>query len=199
MSSNIKVQRICQYCNREFTARTTVTLYCSDDCAKKAYKARKRVEKVAESDKETQTIRLKPIEGLKSKEFLTISEACILLSVSRWTIWRAIKNDNLRAAKLGRRTLIRHADLDALFNSHMLDQFEEVSREQTENQKHKQPATKEEGPFNIVDSYTLTEVQEKYRISESALQHLIKRHNIPKIKRGWYAYVPKTTIDNLLM
>ena len=199
MSSNIKVQRICQYCNKEFTARTTVTMYCSDDCAKKAYKARKRVEKVAESDKETQTIRLKPIEGLKSKEFLTISEACILLSVSRWTIWRAIKNDNLRAAKLGRRTLIRHADLDALFNSHMLDQFEEVSREQTENQKHKQPATKEEGPFNIVDSYTLTEVQEKYRISESALQHLIKRHKIPKIKKGWYAYVPKTTIDNLLM
>ncbi|MCX6285556.1 MAG: helix-turn-helix domain-containing protein [Bacteroidetes bacterium] len=199
MSSNIKVQRICQYCNNEFTARTTVTLYCSDDCAKKAYKARKRVEKVAESDKETQIIRLKPIEELKSKEFLTISEACKLLSVSRWTIWRAIKNNSLRAAKLGRRTLIRHADLEALFNSDLMEQFEEVSGEQAERQKHKQPATKEEGTFNIVDSYTLTEVQEKYRISETALHNLIRRHNIPKIKKGWFAYVPKTTIDNLLM
>ena len=46
MSSNIRVQRICQFCGKEFTARTTVTKYCSDVCAKRAYKARKRTEKV---------------------------------------------------------------------------------------------------------------------------------------------------------
>ena len=40
MSSNIAIQRICQHCGKEFTARTTVTQYCSDDCAKRAYKAR---------------------------------------------------------------------------------------------------------------------------------------------------------------
>ncbi|MFA6334291.1 MAG: CHC2 zinc finger domain-containing protein [Bacteroidales bacterium] len=30
MGSNIRVQRICQYCGKEFTARTTVTKYCGD-------------------------------------------------------------------------------------------------------------------------------------------------------------------------
>lgn len=46
--------------------------------------------------------------------------------------------------------------------------------------------------------YNLTEVQSKYGISETALQNLIKRYEIPKLKKGWYSYVPKTFIDKLL-
>lgn len=115
MSSNIQVQRICQHCGKEFTARTTVTQYCSDACAKRAYKAKKRLERVEGSNKETQRVRNKPMEDLKAKDFLTISETCELLSLSRWTIWRAIKNEELKAAKIGRRTLIRRSDLDILF------------------------------------------------------------------------------------
>ena len=38
MSSNIFVQRICEECGNEFTARTTVTRFCGDRCAKRAYK-----------------------------------------------------------------------------------------------------------------------------------------------------------------
>lgn len=41
MSSKIEVQRICQYCKKEFTARTTVTKYCSHKCNQRAYKAKK--------------------------------------------------------------------------------------------------------------------------------------------------------------
>ena len=57
---------------------------------------------------------------------------------------------------------------------------------------------KQAGAFDILDCYTLAEVQEKYRISETALQNLIKREGIPKIKKGWYAYVPKSIIDEIL-
>jgi hypothetical protein len=52
--------------------------------------------------------------------------------------------------------------------------------------------------FDISECYNLTEVQSKYSISETALQNLIKRNSIPKIKKGWFAYVPKTVIDKLL-
>ena len=30
MSSNIRISKVCQHCNRVFTAKTTVTKFCSD-------------------------------------------------------------------------------------------------------------------------------------------------------------------------
>ena len=42
----MKIPKVCQYCGQEFVARTTVTQYCSDNCAKRAYKKRKREEKM---------------------------------------------------------------------------------------------------------------------------------------------------------
>jgi hypothetical protein len=50
MSSNIRVNKICEFCNSLFVARTTVTRFCGDVCAKRAYKARKRLEAINESD-----------------------------------------------------------------------------------------------------------------------------------------------------
>ena len=35
MSSNIRIQRIYQHCEKEFTAKTTVTKNCSDDYGKR--------------------------------------------------------------------------------------------------------------------------------------------------------------------
>ena len=115
MSSNIKVERICQHCGSTFTARTTVTKYCSDQCAKRAYKARKRAEKLNASDIETKKIISVSLEELKAKEFLTITETCTLLSVSRWTIWRAIKNKELNAGSIGRRKIIKRSEIEKLF------------------------------------------------------------------------------------
>lgn len=115
MSSNIRIQKICQHCGSEFIAKTTVTKYCGDNCAKLAYKARKRAEKVQQSTTETiQQINL-TTEELKAKEFLTIEEACTLLSVSRWTIYRLMKSDRLKVTKLGRRVIIPRPEIDRLF------------------------------------------------------------------------------------
>lgn len=86
MSSNIRIKRISQHCGSEFIAKTTVTQYYSDNCAKHAYKARQKKAKIQISNKETKAIRLKPIEELKAKEFLNISETCRLLGLSRWTV-----------------------------------------------------------------------------------------------------------------
>ena len=67
-------------------------------------------------------------------------------------------------------------------------------------QSNSQTQTKETEPiqYDINDCYTVTEVQDKYKVSESTVQQLIKRNSIPKIKKGWYAYVPKQIIDELL-
>ncbi|QHL86277.1 helix-turn-helix domain-containing protein [Nibribacter ruber] len=117
MSSNIRVQRICQQCGKEFEARTTVTRTCSDTCAKRLYKAKQKEAKVEASNKETLQIKAQPVEAVKSKEYLTIKDTAILLNSSRQTIYNLIEKGTLRAVKLSeRKTLIKRTDIDTLFN-----------------------------------------------------------------------------------
>ena len=115
MSSNIRVKRICEYCEMEFTAKTTVTKYCGDTCAKRAYKARKRTAKISESKKETKQKIIKPILELKAKEFLSIPEASQLLGVSKRTIYRLLQKGELSKGKLGSRTILRRIDINRIF------------------------------------------------------------------------------------
>ena len=117
MSSNISIVRICQYCGKEFMARTTVTRCCSDKCSKRFYKAKKRAEKIEASNLETAIILNTPIEELKHKAFLTVPETSKLLGVSVRTLYRLMSNGGLKYGQVGRRTIIRKIDLDSLFNT----------------------------------------------------------------------------------
>ncbi len=194
MSSNIQVQRICQYCGTEFTARTTVTKYCSDLCSKRAYKARKRAEKVQKSNTEAKQIKTKPIEQLKAKEFLTVTDVSKLIGCSRQNVYKLINTGKLKATNiLEKKTIVRRCDLNKLFAEPDYSNFMGIEKQIKEMYNWKQA-----GAFDITDCYTINEVLEKYSISETALHNLIKRESIPKIKKGWYAYVPKQIIDELL-
>lgn len=116
MSSNIKVQRICQHCGKEFTAKTTTTRYCSHRCASLAYKARKRAEKVGRSKTETIQMKNQAIEQLKAKEFLTVKEVALLLSCSTRTVYYYIESGAIPATNLGERMLrVKRSDIDNLF------------------------------------------------------------------------------------
>jgi excisionase family DNA binding protein len=182
MSSNIKVQRICQHCGQEFTARTTITLYCSHRCNSAAYKAKQRAGKVEQSNTETQQIKTQPIEELKAKEFLTVREVALLLNCSIRSAYYYIESGTIKAVNLGQRiTRVKRSDIDKLFEQ------PQMVTPQTEQKQ-----------YDISECYNLTEVLDKYSISETTLQNLIKRNSIPKIKKGWFAYVPKTEIDKLL-
>jgi len=184
MSSNIEIQRICQYCGKEFTARTTVTQCCSDNCAKRAYKARVRTAKIEISNKETQRIKTQPIEEIKAREFLTVRNVATLLNCSIRSVYYYIENGNIKAVNLGQRiTRVKRSELDKLFEQTVTPQPKSKTKPMQ---------------YYISECYTLTEIQNKYRISEKALHDLIKRNNIPKVKKGGFAYVPKTLIDKLL-
>ena len=186
MSSNLQVQRICKHCGNEFTARRTTTLYCSHKCNSAAYKAGLRAAKVKVSNKQTEAIKTQPIDLLKAKEFLSVRDVAKLIGCSRQTVYTLINSGNLKAVNIKvKKTIIKRSDIDKLF-----EQPQPLIKPETETQP-------EQVQFEISDCYTLTEVQTKYKVSETALQQLIKRNHIPKLKKGWFAYVPKTVIDTL--
>ena len=186
MSSNIEIQRICEYCEKEFTARTTVTLFCSKKCNARAYKARIKALKIEASDKETLKIKSKPIEDLKAKEFLTVVEVATLLNCSKRTAYYYIQAGTIKAVNIGQRmTRVKRSDIDHLF----------VKPDQQITPNPSQIAHNEE--FTFKDQYTTKEVREKYKLSEGALQTLLIRNNIQKTRKGWFAYVPKEPIDRI--
>jgi excisionase family DNA binding protein len=116
MSSKIEVQRICQHCGNEFTAKTTVTQYCGDTCAKRAYKARIRAGKIERSKKETQKIKNQTIEELKAKEFLTVREVARLLNCSVRSAYHYIESGTIKAVNLKQRiTRVKRSEIDKLF------------------------------------------------------------------------------------
>ncbi|MCG2460391.1 helix-turn-helix domain-containing protein [Flavobacteriaceae bacterium F89] len=183
MSSNIEIKRICQFCEQEFIARTTVTKYCSLKCSSRAYKARTRNIKIEKSNKETHRTQNEHIEKIKAKEFLTVRDVSNLLGCSIRTVYRLIENGTIKAVNLAERlTRIKRSELNKV-----------MEQPRNEPKKKADPI-----PFHIKDGYTLTEIEDKFGISESGLKYLIKKNNIPKVKNGRYAYVPKKVIDELL-
>lgn len=187
MSSNIRVQRICQHCTKEFTAKTTVTQYCSDLCAKRAYKARAKAAKIAVSNLETESKRSNPIDLLKIKEYLTAREAALLLDCSVRSIYYYIENDFIKAVNLGQRiTRIKRTDIEDIFNQTKCLDIQQESLPKTIT-------------YAVSDCYHLKEIQEKFGISEKGLSGLIKRECLFKIKHGKFVYVPKGEIEKLLL
>lgn len=132
MSTNIRVEKTCQYCGNRFIAKTSVTKYCGDKCAKIAYKKRKRDEKIrfAPLEKELsqlygpdkarlgkdKKLSVDPGTIVKDRDFFSITQSSVLLGISERTLFRMIKRQQILSIKLGGRTLIKKSELLPYFN-----------------------------------------------------------------------------------
>ena len=121
MSSNSYIPKTCKHCGNAFTARTTVTKYCGDSCAKKAYKARKRKKKIQatlteDMQQQKETVQVSNPNTVNNKDFLSVTEASQLIGVSRWTIQRMIQQGRLKAVPFGRKRIVARWQIENLFN-----------------------------------------------------------------------------------
>lgn len=183
VSSNIKINRICEYCGKDFIAKTTVTKFCGLKCNSKAYKQKNRQAKIKISQLQMTEIRQKPMEELKAKEFLLVKDAAALLNSSRQMIYNLINTGKLSATNIQKKkTLISRREIDKLI-------FQEPVVPLITKKKPKPPKPD--------DFYTIGEAQQVTGMSEKALHQLILKHNIPKFQKGWYVYVPKKEINKL--
>lgn len=121
MSSNISIVKICEYCNHEFIAKKTTSKTCSDDCAKRFYKLKKREEKIRQAELKTE-INRKPkafitedqIRVINAKQFLNLKEAAILLNITPLTLRRWVLAGKVSSKKLGKKHVFDRNNLFSL-------------------------------------------------------------------------------------
>ena len=188
MSSNLSINRICEYCKNSFVAKTTRTRFCSSICNGRNNKMLIRNLKIKDSNSKTLSKAneksAEKIEELKNKDFLTVKDASQLLNISTKTIYRLIERKQINSFNFStRKTLIRRKDIDTYFD----DNLKEI----------KKSIESPEIIINLNNSYTIQEAQEKYNISSGALYNLIIRFKIPKKKQGKYTLVRKEDIDSI--
>ena len=155
-------------CGAEFTAQKTSTQYCSGVCSKRAYKARKREEKVEACNEEVKATR-QPTKGkqqpIEEREFLSVSQAAELMGCSRQNVYYLINTGQLKAVNImKKKTIIKRSDINALLNVTASDYPENYPKD-----------------YPITECYNIGEVQKKYGISGKALYEIIRRNNIPAV------------------
>jgi excisionase family DNA binding protein len=115
MSSNIRIQKVCHHCKKVFTAKTTVTKFCSDDCAKRNYKLRKKEKQVEESVKSariemdqlltTGSSKSKGHATIGEKALINVKELSVLIGISRRSIFNLMADKHFPRIKIGRKLL----------------------------------------------------------------------------------------------
>lgn len=182
MSSNIRIERICEWCGKQFTAQTTVTRFCSKRCSEHAYKERLRQKKISLSNQETaQNLREKES---RNKEFLTPSETARYLGVGRTYIYDCINRGKIKVTRIGRKTLISKTDIQAMFD--FLTPKENISAEPAEKKSK-----------SLADFYTRADIREKYGVKDSWIYKVVAENNVPKTIIRGKAYFSKSHIDRL--
>ena len=123
MSSKMEIDKNCEYCGKLYTARTLYTRYCSHTCNKKGYKAIKRQERIDNyktivSQKNSTTAGTSNrLAEIKAKDYLSITETCAVIGVSRNTLFRWIKSNLLTTYQHGTKHLIKKEDIIKIFNN----------------------------------------------------------------------------------
>ena len=178
MSSNIRIEKTCEWCGSKFIAQTTVTRFCSKRCAEHSYKARLRNEKVQRA----QSVEPKSLTEVKEKDYLTVAETATLLGMTRQGVYKLIHRGELTASKLSSRlTLIKRTSIEQ-----MLDKTPYVKRESTEKKDKA-----------ITEFYTRAEIREKFGVKDSWIYKVVAENNVPKTILRGKAYFSKAHIDRL--
>jgi len=124
------------------------------------------------------------LELIKTKEFLKVKEVAALLDCSIRSVYYYIDQGVIEAMNIGHRmTRVKRASLEKLIGLKVKSQEDEVSLKKE---------------YTIEDCISTYEIRRKFGISESALRDLIIRNNIPKLRNGSFAFVPKVEIEKYL-
>lgn len=165
MSSNLKITKVCQWCGKEFIARTTATGFCSHRCSNFAYKEKKRQKRLQEFQEEYARVKPGSSTEIEKQEFLTPVQLSKLLGMCRASIYNYISLGVIKPLRLRGKTLIRRKDIEDLFDTPPTLEAVLITKNE------KKP---------IKEFYTNKEILEKFGLSNSGFYKIAQTQNFPK-------------------
>ncbi len=113
--AKLKIQKVCENCSKVFDAQRTTTRYCSHKCNSVHYKLKARDSKINKANADTIKVVNKPIEDIKTKEFLSVSQTAKLIGCSRQAIYKMINSGRLKASIIMvKKTIIKRSDIELM-------------------------------------------------------------------------------------
>lgn len=173
----MEIQRKCLWCGKPFIAHTMVTRYCCKSCTDKAYKDKKRKERLQKYETEQAPKSIQHVGIVADKPYLSPLDVAALLGISRATIYRHMANGIICALQLRGRTIIRRSDLEKMFDDNNGYKKRSYGRKQT------------------VLYYTTSEIMEKFHIQKKTIYRRCKMYDIPKVEEGNRVYYNRALID----
>lgn len=183
--SNLKIPKLCEFCEKPFEAKTVATRFCSKYCSEKNIKKQKQLEKEDQAKQNLLEQSKSKIAEVQSRPFISVSEAKMLFGISKDTIHRLIKSGRVPAHNFGQRlTRVSRLDLEKLFTA------VEIAEEKTK-------PLEEQNYFEIGNCFTISEASAKFHADPGTVLKAIKKHKIPTKKVGSFVYVPKVLINQI--
>lgn len=181
--SQLKIPKLCEFCEKPFEAKTVSTRFCSKYCSEKQGRRQKQLDKEVKEKQSLLEKKSNRIAEIQTRPYISVSEAVILYGISKDTIHRLIKNGKIPAHNFGHRlTRVSKFDLELLFTP--ADKFVKAQKEENRD-------------FEVGNCYTISEISEKYKASPSTVSNVIKKNKIPTKQVGSFVYVPKRYIDEI--
>ena len=171
--------KTCALCGKTYIGHSMASLYCSSTCSCRASRLKKRERALEKREKSQGIISYKiDTSGFIKKEYISMKELAIYLSVSRVTAYRYIVSGLIKGVKLGRNIYVRKCDIEDSFNN------------APEYKKRKYRRKDSESEY-----YTMKQITEKYHLCKKAVLNRCDKYNIPKVYEGRNLFFKKVLID----
>ena len=196
-ASKIPIKKVCEHCKQEFVAWKTTTKYCSHQCNSRAYKSRRREERVQRTEVNEQE---KKVKDLIDKPYLSIVEAGRLLGISRHTIYRYIYSGRLRAYSMSsQRSIVKREDIEQMLAERPYEKRQPrdaivITKRENIPRTHNRGKTywskrhidayfaKKAPDASITEWCTAEDISARFGMTITAVYNFAFDHNIPKKK-----------------
>ena len=187
-------KKTCEWCGASFTAQKSSTRFCSKLCTNHAYKEKVRRWSV-------EVIQKHDVSKVKvmSDNFMTLGTLAAYLNVSRTTAWRYVNEGLFPSLKARGRIRVRKEDVDAAFRD--ARPYQKSPRgdkpkdgENTSNGGKNTSASSLQAESGYT---TVKEVAEKYGLSPSGTDKILKNSDITVVKHHGKHFYFKSEVEAL--